>query len=64
VDFVCARHAALLVPLDGALQSRLVSRESGGVFGFRLTRRITSRIAAELNVVHQVGITTGVSWRF
>ena len=54
-QFPNVRQSGILLPLDGALQSRLVSRESGGVFGFRLTRRVTSRIAAELNVDYATG---------
>lgn len=54
-QFPNVRQSGILAPLDGALQSRMVTRESGGVFGLRLTRRITSRVASELNVDYATG---------
>jgi len=54
-QFPNVRQSGILAPLDGTLQSRMVTRESGGAFGVRLTRRITSRVAAELNVDYARG---------
>jgi hypothetical protein len=54
-QFPNVRQSGILAPLDGALQSRMVTRETGGVFGLRLTRRISSRVAAELNADYATG---------
>ena len=49
------RQGGILVALDGTLQSRMATRESGGAFGVRVTRRLTSRLAAELNIDYARG---------
>jgi hypothetical protein len=54
-QFPNVRLTGILAPLDGTLQSRVVTRKSGGVFGVRLARRMTSRISAELNVDYAMG---------
>lgn len=38
-----------LIPLDAALKQRLAKREDGGNVGFRVTRDLTRRFAAEFN---------------
>ena len=54
-QFPNVRQSGILAPLDGALQSRMVTRETGRVFGLREARRISSRVAAELNVDYARG---------
>ncbi|HEY1308452.1 MAG TPA: hypothetical protein VGF24_33110 [Vicinamibacterales bacterium] len=44
------RRTAPLVPLDSTLQSSIVERPSAGVFGVRVSRRISTRISAELSI--------------
>ena len=54
-QFPNVRLSGILTPLDGTLQSRMATRKSGGVFGVRLARRLTSRVSAELTVDYAVG---------
>jgi hypothetical protein len=54
-QFPNVRLSGVLAPLDGTLQSRVATRESGGALGVRLTRRITTRMFAELTVDYAFG---------
>jgi hypothetical protein len=54
-QFPNVRQSGILTPLDGTLQSRMATRESGGVVGVRLARRLTSRLSAEFNVDYALG---------
>jgi hypothetical protein len=53
--FPSVRAAGPLAALDGALQTPLVERRSGGTIGARVTRRLTPRFAAELTVDYALG---------
>jgi opacity protein-like surface antigen len=49
------RSGAQISALDAALQRRVVERRSGGVFGVRVARTLTSRFAAEFTLDYDTG---------
>jgi hypothetical protein len=54
-QFLNVRQSAPIEPLDGTLQRRVATRQSGGAFGARIARRITGRLSAELAIDYATG---------